>query len=687
MEKRAKEWVITNGLGGFASSTDKGGMNTRRYHGLLVAPLNPPENRTLILSKIDESIIINGKKYNLYTNEVNEKISEGYKYQKKFEKEVIPIYTYKVKNVIIEKSICMIYEKNAVVVTYKIVNQKNQVKLNLTPLINFRDFHSENHDIEFKFKQNAENDRVEIQLDKKNKVRLLINGSKYSEHENDIFYGMQYFVEKERGFDYEENHYIPGTFEIEVRPNEDKKISFICSLNGKYGLDFEEMEKIDGDKLISKEMNRINKQITQSRLKNGFYKNYVDPTNTAQNREIYDDLVKKYIIATDNFVVYRDSNDLHSLIAGYPWFLDWGRDAFIAYEGTLLIPKRFNIAREVLLTFLEKMEDGLIPNGFSEYDGKPLYNSVDAALLFIDAVNKYLTYTRDYSFVEKNLYKYMKQIIKNYVNGINISDNNIYLDKNDYLLVSGTEKTQNTWMDAKVNGKAVTPRNGKAVELNAMWYNALKIMEKLNDRFKYKTNPYTKLANLCKKSFETKFYNNSKKCLFDVIEVNETEELNDDRIRPNQLFAISMTYPILDCESNIAKKVFVTTTKKLLNKYGLQTLAKNEDGYAPIYEGNAIERDSIYHQGNTWPWLLGLYYDAIKNLINSTQKDTIREGLEDELLLFRTNVARTFTIELNKGNTIGSICEVYDSKNPKYGKGAFAQAWSVAEIFRIIFGK
>lgn len=685
MEKR--EWIITNGLGGFASSTDKGGLNTRRYHGLLVATLNPPEKRTLILSKLDESIEINGQKYNLFTNEVDENISEGYKYQKKFEKEIIPIYTFKVRNVTIEKSICMIYEKNAVLVMYKIVNQKNNVKLNLTPLINFRDFHSETHDEKFNFKQSPDIDRVQVQLDKKNKVNMLILGSKYEEHENDMFYGMHYSVEEERGFDCNENHYIPGTFQIEVLPNEDKKINFICSLNGEYGLDFEEMEKIDGDKLISSEINRIKKQINKSRLMNGFYKNYVDPTNTSQNRELYDELVKKYIIATDNFTVYRDSNSLHSLIAGYPWFLDWGRDAFIAFEGTLLIPKRFDIAREVLLTFAEKINEGLIPNGFSEYDGKPLYNSVDASLLFIDAVNKYLTYTRDYEFVEKNLLKYMKQIIKSYVNGINISNNNIYIDKNDGLLVSGTEKTQNTWMDAKVRGKAVTPRNGKAVELNAMWYNALIIMEKLNDKFKFKTNPYTKVAEKCKQSFEEKFYNEEKNCLYDVIEVNETEELNDDRIRPNQLFAISMTYPVLDCESVKAKNVFLTVTKKLLNKYGLQTLAKNEEGYVPIYEGNAIERDSIYHQGVTWPWLLGPYYDSMKNLIKSTKDEHIKESFELELLLFRTKIAKTFSAELNKGNTIGSICEIYDSKNAKRGKGAFAQAWSVSEVFRIIFGR
>lgn len=682
-----KEWIITNGIGGFASSTNKGGMNTRRYHGLLIAPLNPPSNRTLILSKIDESIEINGIDYNLFTNDSNGTITEGYKYQKKFEKEIIPIYTYKVKNVIIEKSICMIYGKNAVVVMYKILNKKNNVKLRLTPLVNFRDFHSENHEMEFCFLQQAGEDRVKVQLSKDVNVNICVTGSKYFEHQNDMFYNMHYTKEEERGFDCYENHYIPGTFEIEINPNEDKKINFVCSLDGNYGLDEHEIEIIDGEKIIARENARINKQIRQSKLMDKFDENFINANNSSQTLELYNAIVKKYIVASDNFIIYRDSNNLYSLIAGYPWFLDWGRDAFISFEGLVLIPKRFDIAREVLLTFAQKINNGLIPNGFSEYDGEPLYNSVDASLLFIDAVNKYIMYTRDYSFVEEKLYIFMKQIIKNYRNGVNISNNNIYLDKNDYLLVSGTEETQNTWMDAKANGKAVTPRNGKPVEINAMWYNALRIMEKLSVRFADEKNIYNELAEKCKKSFEEKFYNKKKKCLYDVIEVNGEQEQNDDKIRPNQLFALSMTYNVLDLNDMKAQNVFLTVTKKLLNKYGLQTLAKDEPGYVPIYEGGPTQRDSIYHQGITWPWLLGLYYDSMKELIKVSNDESVKNNLQNELLMFRTNIAKTFTNELNNGNTIGSISEIYDSKNSKHGKGAFAQAWSVSEVFRIILGK
>ena len=674
-----REWVITNGIGGFSASTDKGGMNTRRYHGLLIAPLTPPYSRTLILSKIDESIEINGQKYDLYTNNVKGEISKGYKYQTNFEKSIIPIYTYKVKNVIIQKTICMIYEKNAVLVQYKVCNLKNNVKLNLTPLLNFRDFHGENHSDKISYKQLYKEDILRIQLNQEYNANIYVTDSKYNKHNNDMFVGMHYDIEEERGFDCDENHFIPGTFEVDIKPNEDKIISFVCSLDGKYGLSEDELRNIDSEEIIKNEYNRIKSQISKSRLQYNVKMNEV-------NRTLYKDLVEKYIVAGDNFIVYRDSNKLHSLLAGLPWFLDWGRDAFIAFEGILLIPKRFDIAREVLLTFAQSINQGLVPNGFSEYDGKPLYNSVDSSLLFIDAVYKYIKYTKDYDWVKKNLYVKMREIIQNYTNGVNIDDNNIYLDKEDGLLVSGTQNTQNTWMDAKANGKAITPRSGKAVEVNAMWYNALKIMEELQKYYQYKTNPYTKLADKCKNSFANKFYNNKKQCLYDIVETYENPDKNDDKIRPNQLFAIGMTYPVINCNEQIAKNIFVIVTKKLLNKYGLKTLASNEKGYEPIYKGNPKERDSIYHQGITWPWLLGVYYDSLKNLIKYTENDT-KDQLEEELITFRANVANTFINELYNGNTIGSICEIYDSKYAKRGKGAFAQAWSISEVFRIMLGK
>lgn len=723
-----REWIITNGIGGFASSTDLGGMNARRYHGLLIASLVPPRNRTLILSKVDESIEINGKKYNLYTNDVEGKIFSGYKYLKKFEKEILPIYTFEVNNVIVEKTICMIHKKNAVVIMYKVMNINAKTKLQLTPIVNFRDFHSENHSNNISFNQTTMKDKTQIDLSQDVKVNIGVQGSSYLKYENNMFINMHYQKEEERGFDCLENHFVPGTFEVELKPNEDKTITFVCALDDKYGINFSKINSINPEAIIKSEKERIDTLIKDSKLNYSKKKLKLNDTINIngesdykyeeqnyinfEDKEIYQDLVKKYIIATDNFVVQRAENKLHTIIAGYPWFLDWGRDAFISFEGLVLITKRYDIAKEVLMTFANQIKEGIIPNGFSEYDGSSMYNSVDSSLLFINSAFLYAKYTNDYEFINKKLYKKMETIISNYVEGTNLDGNNIYLDKNDYLLNSGTSETQNTWMDAKVNGRAITPRSGKAVEINAMWYNALKIMEELSKKFQKKSQVYTELAEKCKKSFEKYFYNNRKKCLFDVVDIkNENDYIfqnnnhnnnhnnnqlenrtiiemnNDDKIRPNQLFALSMPFPVLNCSEQIAKKVFITATEKLLNKFGLQTLAKKEYDYSPIYKGNPVERDLIYHQGITWPWLLGIYYDAFKNIIKSEKNENIKTKLETNLMQFRIKIACTFVNELTNGNTIGSISEIYDSKNAKNGKGAFAQAWSVSEVFRIIFDK
>ena len=323
------------------------------------------------------------------------------------------------------------------------------------------------------------------------------------------------------------------------------------------------------------------------------------------------------------------------------------------------------------------MKYGLIPNGYGEGDNKPLYNSADASLLLFEQVEKYIKYTGDYEFIKEEIYPKLESIIENYSKGIDLDNNNIYLDS-DGLIVSGTEYTQNTWMDAKYAGIAVTPRNGKPVEINAMWYNALRIMSELAKKFKEKdkAKKYEKSAIKCKSAFEEKFYNKRRKCLYDVI--------GDSKIRPNQLFALSLTYPVLDPGSKEAKEMFETVTKKLLNSYGLKSLAKGEENYIEIYEGDGFRRDFSYHQGITWTWLLGLYYNSLKKLVEASKTKTEKEEYEKRLEKFINDVTKTFSKEIEERGCIGSISELYDSKKPNLPKGAVAQAWSVAEVFRII---
>ena len=664
----SKEWLITNGIGGFCSSTIIG-ANTRKYHGLLIAPLTPPARRYLILSKLDEAVIIDGKEYGLYTNIGKNYISKGYKYQELFKKEYIPIFTYKVKDVTITKMICMEYGKNTVGVYYKIKNDGNEAKLTIAPLLNFRDFHSMSTNHNFELKQIINKNKVKVVIDKNAAYPIYMKMSEgiYIEHKNDTFNNMFYIEEEKRGFYPEENHTVSGVFEIEIPKKAEKEISFVCSFE-------ENIDQINVKKLIENEIVRQNEIYNKSLL----IDNRKEKKTKKQLEE--EQLIKDFITATDNFVVYRPSFRLHTLLAGYPWFLDWGRDSLISFEGLLLVTKRFDIAKEVLQTLVRDIKFGLVPNGYSGFDNRPLYNSVDASLLLFEQIQKYVEYTEDYEFVKENLYEKLKDVIENYKNGIDVDDNNIYLDT-DYLIVSGTQNTQNTWMDAKCNNKAVTPRNGKAVEINSLWYNANIIMADLENKIGNKNDAkkYQELARKCKKAFNEKFYNKKRKCLYDVI--------GDTKIRPNQLFSMSLTYQVIDTNSEEAKNILNVVEKKLLNNYGLKTLAKGEENYVEIYEGDGYKRDTSYHQGITWPWLLGLYYNSLKNMIKNSKNKKQKVELEEKLEKFRAQIYKTFKNELNDNGCIGSIAELYDSVKPNLPKGAIAQGWSVAEVFRIILGK
>ena len=658
-----KEWVITNGIGGYASSTIIG-ANTRRYHGLLIAPIIPPAKRMLILSKIDESIELEGKKYDLYTNIGKSFIKHGYEYQVGFIKEFMPVYTYQIGDVEIKKVICMQYQKNTVAIYYKIKNGNHNSKIILTPIMNYRDSHGMNKNHIFNLNQKYNRKKLEVNIDNGKPIYMQVSDGEYIEHHNDTFFNMFYIEEEKRGFEAEENHIIPGRFEVNIENNEEKIISVVCSLE-------ENIEELDARAIITNEVVRQNQEIIKSQL--------IDKRENKTEQELKrDQIIKQLLIASDNFIVKRPLFNTYSIIAGYPWFLDWMRDALISFEGLLLITKKFDIAKEVLKTCVRDIKYGLVPNAYSEEDDRPLYNSVDASLLLFEQVKKYLKYTSDYEFILKEIYPKLENIIQNYSIGIDIDNNNIYLDT-DGLIVSGTESTQNTWMDVKFNGIPATPRNGKAVEINAMWYNALKIMNELSKQMpeEPKKMNYEKMALKCKKSFVEKFYNKKRKCLYDV--------LGDKKIRPNQLFALSLSYPVLDVNSEEAKSMFDVVTKKLLNPYGLKTLAKGEENYIEVYEGDSFKRDFSYHQGITWTWLLGLYYDSLKRFAkdSKTKKIEYKKQLKD----FIKQVTDTFSKELNERGCIGSIAEIFDSRKPYEPKGAIAQAWSVAEVFRIILEK
>lgn len=629
-----KEWLLTNGIGGFASSTVIG-ANTRRYHGLLVAALRPPVNRHLILSKIDESATLNEKSYGLYSHSTPGHVMKGYLHLQRFVMEPLPAFIYSFEDVFIEKKVCMVYGKNTTVVSYRIINGNSPLKLRLTPLVNFRDYHFDSHRDYMHFDRRFSGNNVEIIPYNLNLgIKMYCSNGVFVEQDNCFFMDMEYPVERERGLHPVEDHYIPGYYEVDVEPGEDRFVTVIATVEDEIG-------NTDGAFLIEEESKRMK--------------------NLAEASGFEDDFARKLVTAADNFIVYRRSTGGKTIIAGYPWFTDWGRDTMIALPGLTLVTGRFQDAREILYTFSRYVKDGLIPNKFPDEGEEPIYNTVDAPLWYFEAVQKYLEYTGDYDFVFKNIYPALKEIVNAYIKGTHF---NIKMD-DDYLVSAGEMGTQLTWMDAKIGDWVVTPRHGKAVEINALWYNALRVMSGLACNFGDTGGYYDNMAEGAKKAFCESFWNEGSQCLYDVI----SDENKDGRVRPNQIIAISLTYPVL--EGYKAEMVVERVWKELYTAYGLRSLSPESHGYKGIYAGDQYNRDSAYHQGTVWTWPLGHFITAYLRVNNYSPKSR-------ELALKMIMPLKDHLYDA----CIGNISEIFDGDEPLRPRGCFAQAWSVGEILR-----
>ena len=607
-----KEWIIANGLGGYSSSTIIG-ANTRKYHGLLIAALGESFERYLVLSRLNEEIEIDKGKYSFSTNECPGYIENGFKFQKCFAKEYLPEFYYDVKGVEIIKKIGMCHCENKVAVTYIIKSNNNNVKFRLSPLINFRGFHTTKS--LYRDEQEVSENCVKVRLNSEHNLYMTVSCGEYREYYNTYYQNMYYRTENERGLDDIESHYMPGVFEVEILKNQEMMVEFVASVDdiAKFNM------KANADQIIRTEETRLQK--------------------VCKMYGATDEVEKDLAIAADSFVIEKKYGK--TIIAGYHWVGDWGRDTFIAFEGILLKTNRFNDAKNIIMSFSKHIKNGLVPNLIGENGGEA-YNSVDASLWYISAIYKYYKYTGDIDFV-KSIFPKVKEIIDAYMSG---TEYKIKMDE-DGLIMAGDETTQLTWMDAKVGEYIPTPRFGKAVEINALWYNALNVLDKFADLLHDKFD--SALISKVRESFG-KFYienNGLKDCI-------EPESL---QIRPNQIFAISLDFPILDADK--ANEVVNLVERELLTDKGLKTLSSLDEQYKPRYEGDVYSRDSSYHQGTIWPWLLIGYYEACYKL--------------------RRKPAITLDIEtLLNDRCIGSICEVYDAEEPRKANGTISQAWSVA---------
>lgn len=631
-----REWIVTNGLGGYASQTLIC-SNSRRYHGLLVAALRPPVDRHMLLSNVLEDICFeNGETVSLSSFKVADGyINNGFENLQRVEYDLLPKFTYNYKDVFIKKKIAMVYGSNTTVISYEIRNGARKTVFKLTPLVNFRNHHHTSTFGNLNFGVEANQDGISIQPSNTDiSLKLSCDTAVFNKYNSCFFYGMTYGTEGERGLGCSEDHFIPGCFELTLKPYENRILSFVATIENISPV------KIDAATVIEDEI------IRQQQLLN--------------KKGYKDELCRALVLAADRFIVYRKSTDSKTVIAGYPWFTDWGRDTMIAFNGLTLATGRYDDAKDILYTFSKYINYGLIPNVFPDDDAQPAYNSIDAVLWYFEAVNNYIDYTQDYEFVKDKLYPCLGEICERLIKGT-IYD--IYMDE-DGLISAGNENTQLTWMDAKVGDWVVTPRHGKAVEINALWYNALRIMSRLSIAFKQE-NPYKKLSERVKKSFDRVFWNENGQYLFDVVNQNGA----DDSIRPNQIIAVSLSYNVLDKEK--AKKVVEKVWTELYTAYGLRTLSTGNVNYHGVYQGDVWSRDGAYHQGTVWTWPLGRFIKAYVFVNNYSIE--ARNNAKDFIMPF---------IDHMRDAGIGSISEIFDGDEPFYPRGCFAQAWSVSEILR-----
>ncbi len=657
-EALKREWLIPNGLGGYASSTVLG-INTRKYHGLLVAAFNPPTDRRVLLTQLEEEIRVNNKMYLLGGKELKGGIqpSEACQFLQSFSLEAFPIYKYVADEFQLAKTIFMLHEKNATIANYAVSNNSpSKMFIHVLPSVNSRHFHSvtDKDAVNWSFLQKPSANSVIIEPSIHFSTLILSSSQGVYTPSRGEWVESYFRVEGSRGESCYDNNYQPGYFAFEIAPNEKEEFSIIA-VAGK--------DENQARAVLSSLYEDTPSIRTFYREELKRQKNLLQRFEKQHSNVSLEEWLKWLVIAADSFIVHRESTKMKSVIAGYHWFEDWGRDSLISLPGLTLVTGRFEDAKEILLTFQRYCHKGLLPNRFSDNAGdKPEYNTVDATLWYFNAVLQFLKYTGDFEFVRKELWNTLKSIIDYHVKG---TIYNIHVDE-DGLVKHGP---QLTWMDVAIDGQPVTPRDGKAVEIQALWCNALKTMQLLATHFNQnkEAEDYLAMAQKITKSFLEKFWNQSEGCLYDVIQ----SECNDSSLRPNQVIAAALDFTMLDDAK--AEQVIETVWKRLWSKYGLRTLAPSDTRYVGRYEGNRVQRDRSYHNGTVWPWLLGPFVTGFLKTKKYTQK-------------WRSFAYESFLKPLFQEETfragLGTISEIFDGDSPHEPKGCIAQAWSVAEPLR-----
>ncbi|MCB9451333.1 MAG: amylo-alpha-1,6-glucosidase [Anaerolineaceae bacterium] len=635
-----REWLITNGTGSFAMGTVSG-ILTRRYHGLLVAALQPPLGRTVLVTKVDETLRYDDTDYDLFSNqwqgdEDDEVVTKphGYLHLNTFALDgSTPVWVYNAGDALLEKRVWMAYGQDTTYVRYTLLRSTCPAHLRLKVLVNDRDFHTNTHVDDWTMDITPIENGLKITPQPGSppfSLHVVGAGQITPQH---TWY-QNYFLNQEayRGLDATGDHLYAALVEGSLQVGE--SLTLVCTAESAPDLD------VDGS--YQQQQTRETALLARSSLKNA------------------PGWMRQLVLAADQFIVRRQVGadaEGRTIIAGYPWFSDWGRDTMISLPGLTLTTGRSADAALILRTFAAYVNQGMLPNRFPDQGETPEYNTVDATLWYFEAIRQYVAATQDTGLL-RELYPVLQGIIQWHLKGTRYR---IHVDPVDGLLYAGDAGVQLTWMDAKVGDWVVTPRTGKAVEINALWYNALRTMADFAQQLQADAAEYITLAERVQASF-ARFWNTEKGCCFDVL---DTPTGNDAALRPNQLFAVSLFHSPLSPEQQ--QSIVDQCARTLVTPHGLRSLAPSEPGYTGHYGGDQTQRDGSYHQGTTWGWLIGPFVQAHLRVYRNPE-------------LARSYLA-AFRHHLNQ-HCIGTIAEIFDGDAPFTPRGAIAQAWSVAEVLR-----
>ena len=631
-----REWLVANGLGGYASGT-LAGVNTRRYHGLLVAALTPPVGRTVLLGGLVEWATCDGRRYPLSTHEYGDHTIDphGYRHVQEFALEgMLPVWTYALGDALLEKRAWMAYGGNTTFIRYGLVRGSRPVTVEVTPLVTYRDFHTLRSGKGWQPQIVPDPSGLTIRAsDEAVPFRLSADGGRFVPG-GAWWWGFLHREETARGFDDRSDLYAPGSFLLSLRPGGSTALVATTDVTAtpEAGRALEAAQRRQAILLRQAGAGRVHP------------------------------VVQQLTLAADQFVVRRgmDAPAGKTVIAGYPWFNDWGRDTMIALPGLALATGRPRDAADILRAFAPFLRDGLLPNNFPDQAAAdPEYHSADAPLWYVLAVRAYDEVTHDARLVD-DLLPDLRGIVDHFIRGTGYG---IGMDPADGLLRAGQRGVQVTWMDAKVGDWVVTPRTGKPVEINALWYNALRTVAAfLAARGDAAAQHYGALADRARGGFRGRFFRPGGAFLADVVDGPDGDDLS---FRPNQILAVSLPFPLL--EGAEAKLVVDEVGRVLLTTYGLRSLSPDDRAYHGQYAGDVVQRDGAYHQGAVWAWLMGAYAEAHYRVYRDAEA--------------ALRLLRPFAHHLTDAG-VGTISEIFEGDPPHLPRGCIAQAWSVAEVLR-----